>query len=101
MNKYWLWKFNSFNNKEPKEVLYEVYKPIVWLGDQQYHGSLYPVISTFKWLTSNHENSQADVGMRRQHVDVVLTQWVDDDGFAPVNQVNSNLKDLRGKIVFK
>lgn len=35
--------------------------------------------------------------MRRQHVDVVLTQRVDDDGLAPINQVSSNLKDLKGK----
>lgn len=48
---------------------------------------------------TSHEHSQADVGMRRQHVDVILTQWVDDDGFAPINQVSSNLKDLRGKMI--
>lgn len=35
--------------------------------------------------------------MRRQHVDVVFTQRVDDNGLAPVNQVSSNLKDLKGK----
>lgn len=37
--------------------------------------------------------------MRRQHVDVVLTQWVDDDRFAPINQVSRNLKDLSGNMV--
>lgn len=37
--------------------------------------------------------------MRWQHVNVVLTQWVDDDCFAPVNQVSSNLKDLGNKII--
>lgn len=35
--------------------------------------------------------------MRRQHVDVVLTQRVDDDGLTPINQVSSNLKDLKVK----
>lgn len=59
------------------------------------------VIRAAKWPTSHHEHSQADVGMRRQHVDVVLTQWVDDDRFAPINQVSSNLKDLRGEIICK
>lgn len=54
--------------------------------------------STANWLTSHHGHSQADVGMRRQHVDVVLTQGVDDDCFAPVNQMSCNLKDLREKI---
>lgn len=64
------------------------------MGAQQYYGSL-------ALQLSHHEHSQADVGMRRQHVDVVLTQRVDDDRFAPINQVSSNLKDLRGKIVCK
>lgn len=54
--------------------------------------------STAKWFTS-HEHSQRDVGMRRQHVDVVLTQWVDDDRFAPINQVSRNLKDLSGNMM--
>lgn len=58
------------------------------------------VISTDKWFTSN-EHSQADVGMRRQHIDVVLTQRVDDDRFAPINQVSSNLKNLSGNIICK
>lgn len=53
---------------------------------------------TAEWFTS-HEHSQRDVGMRRQHVDVVLTQWVDDDRFAPINQVSRNLKDLSGNIM--
>lgn len=57
------------------------------------------VTSTANWLTSHHGHSQADVGMRRQHVDVVLTQWVDDDRFAPINQMSCNLKDLRRKII--
>lgn len=42
--------------------------------------------------------SQADVGMRRQHVDIILTQWVDDNCLAPINQMSSNLKDLNEKI---
>lgn len=46
---------------------------------------------------SGGKHSQADVGMRWQHVDVVLTQWVDDDGFAPVHQVSRNLEYLNGK----
>lgn len=37
--------------------------------------------------------------MGRQHVDVVLTQWVDDDRFAPINQVSRNLKDLSGDMM--
>lgn len=61
---------------------------------------MYTVISTAKWFTS-HEHSQADVGMRRQHIDVVLTQWEDDDRFAPINQVSSNLKDLMGTLFAK
>lgn len=46
---------------------------------------------------TGNQHSQADVGMRRQHIDVVLTQWVDDDGFAPVHQVSCNLKYLNSK----
>lgn len=44
---------------------------------------------------------QRDVGMRRQHIDVILTQRKDDDRLAPINQVSSNLKDLseREKVV--
>lgn len=51
----------------------------------------------FIFNVTGSQHSQADVGMRRQHVDIVLTQWVDDDGLAPINQVSSNLKDLKGK----
>ena len=50
-------------------------------------------------ITQKCQHSQADVGMRRQHVDVVLTQWVDDDRLAPVNQVSSKLKDLGREIL--
>lgn len=60
------------------------------------HYDIYTKTITDKCFKS-HEHSQADVGMRRQHIDVVLTQWVDDDRFAPINQVSSNLKDLCGK----
>lgn len=52
-------------------------------------------IFIFNVIGSQH--SQADVGMRRQHVDVVLAQRVDDDGLTPVNQVSSNLEDLKWK----
>lgn len=48
-----------------------------------------------RWAATR--DSQIDVGVRGQHVDVVLTQWVDDDGLAPVNQVGCNLEDLRVK----
>ena len=44
------------------------------------------------------QDSQADVGVWGQHVDVVLTERVDNDGLAPVYQVSCNLKDLHGKI---
>lgn len=57
--------------------------------------NLYKVSNT----GSSSKNLQADVGMRGQHINVVLTQGVDDDGFAPVNQVSSNLKDLGSEIV--
>lgn len=38
--------------------------------------------------------SQTHAGIGRQHVDVVLTQRVDDDGFAPVHQVSRKLEHL-------
>lgn len=57
--------------------------------------NLYKVSNT----GNSSKNVQADVGMRGQHINVVLTQGVDDDGFAPVNQVSSNLKDLGSEIV--
>lgn len=71
-----------------------VYETMRQMGAKQY--DIYTKTSTDKCFKS-HGHSQADVGMRRQHIDVVLTQWVDDDRFAPVNQVSSNLKDLCGK----
>lgn len=71
---------------------------MAWVGALLYNGPLaLTAIRTAKWPESHHEHSQADVGMRRQHVDVVLTQWVDDDRFAPINQVSSNLKNLKGE----
>lgn len=57
--------------------------------------NLYKVTNT----GNSSKNLQADVGMRGQHINVVLTQGVDDDRFAPVNQVSSNLKDLGSEIV--
>lgn len=40
------------------------------------------------------EHLQKYVGMWRQHVDVVLTERIHDDGFTPVYQLCSDLKDL-------
>lgn len=57
--------------------------------------NLYKVTNT----GNSSKNLQADVGMRGQHINVVLTQGVDDDGFAPVDQVSSNLEDLGSEIV--
>ena len=68
---------------------------MAWVGALLYNGPL--AVTVLKWPESHHEHSQADVGMRRQHVDVVLTQRVDDDRFAPIHQVSSNLKNLEGK----
>lgn len=48
-------------------------------------------------LREDFTHLQRDVGMRRQHVDVILTKRKDDDRFAPVNQVSSNLEDLSEK----
>lgn len=39
--------------------------------------------------------SQTHAGVGRKHVDVVLTQRVDDDGLAPVHQVSRELENLR------
>lgn len=41
--------------------------------------------------------SQTHAGVGRKHVDVVLTQRVDDDGLAPVHQVGCKLENLRAE----
>lgn len=41
--------------------------------------------------------SQTYAGVGREHVDVVLTQRVDDDGLAPVHQVGCKLENLRAE----
>lgn len=44
----------------------------------------------------SQRDSQTHAGVGRQHVDIVLTQRVDDDGLAPVHQVGCKLENLQG-----